>query len=749
MAESQARIETLSKSNFQTWKLQMEAVLIKNDRFKYLSEVAPPPEPKEAYDSWKIEDSKTKADLILCIQPSELKLVKNCLTGKDMWEKLERTYQSKGPARKANLLKSLLQLKMETGSDVRNHICKFFDFIDKLQDLDIVIDEDLTSVMLLYSLPANFETFRVAIESLDELPKLDALRIKIIDEWQSRADQSLSKDDGAYAAKFENRFRNQCFQAKTKPKETVDDRKRNNTSKPHRSRKIKCWTCGLEGHVSRECEKKNSRTHSAIGFCVANVSDARDHSQWILDSGCTTHLCNNESFFEYIEPSNEKCIKLAHKSEAKVQGHGKNNFPAIVNGQRSYVHSNKTLYVPSLSYNLLSVAKLTNLGFTVHFNGQSADIVNPLKLKADRVGDLYFLQTEEKKDNTASTVSTSIDTPSIGDFQKWHDCLGHLNKIDMMNAIKNCSFEGLKCSNLKCSNIDISNFDCEICIKGKLTKSPFKNVHSRSNVKLKILHTDLCGPMKVKSIGNMRYFITFIDDKTGWTEIRFLKNKSEAWEKFKEVKNLLEWQSGCKVKFLQSDRGGEYIGEKFDDYLKELGIQRRLTVKNTPEQNGIAERKNRTLLDIARCSLIQSKLSLSFWAEAIANANYTKNRLPSKSLQGKSPYELWHGKVPNIGYFKTFGCEAFVWNNKKNREKFEPRVLKGIFLGYSDNSEAYRVWLTEAKRVEISRSVKFLETNSLTPLKEYIDFSPYDDEVIKTDKECQTLSIPAPINCKK
>ncbi|GBO35422.1 hypothetical protein AVEN_86574-1 [Araneus ventricosus] len=116
----------------------------------------------------------------------------------------------------------------------------------------------------------------------------------------------------------------------------------------------------------------------------------------------------------------------------------------------------------------------------------------------------------------------------------------------------------------------------------------------------------------------------------------------------------------------------------------------------------------------------------------------------------KSLYELWHGKVPNIGYFKTFGCEAFVWNNKKNGEKFASRALKGIFLGHNDNSKAYRIWLTEAKRVEISRSVKFLENNSLTPLKEYIDFSPYDDGVIKTDKECQkTLSIPAPINSEK
>ncbi|GBN10584.1 hypothetical protein AVEN_211949-1 [Araneus ventricosus] len=122
---------------------------------------------------------------------------------------------------------------METGSDVHDHIRNFFDFIDKLQDLDIVTDEDLTSVMLLYSLPVNFETFRVAIETRDVLPKLDTLQIKIIYEWQSRADQFLSKDDGAYTAKFENQFRNQRFKAKTKPKETFDERKRK-TPKPHR-----------------------------------------------------------------------------------------------------------------------------------------------------------------------------------------------------------------------------------------------------------------------------------------------------------------------------------------------------------------------------------------------------------------------------------------------------------------------------------------------------------------------------------
>ena len=169
-------IELLRRDNYETWVIQMKAVLIKNDAWKYVSGKAPKPElkdddeTKELIEQWELEDEKAKADLILCILPSELKQIKNCESSNDVWKKLMDIYQSRGPARKASLLKKLIQLKMKDDGDVSEHLRSFFDILDQLASLEITIHDDLVSVMLLYSLPHRYENFRCAIESRDELP---------------------------------------------------------------------------------------------------------------------------------------------------------------------------------------------------------------------------------------------------------------------------------------------------------------------------------------------------------------------------------------------------------------------------------------------------------------------------------------------------------------------------------------------------------------------------------------------------
>lgn len=130
--------------------------------------------------------------------------------------------------------------------------------------------------------------------------------------------------------------------------------------------------------------------------------------------------------------------------------------------------------------------------------------------------------------------------------------------------------------------------------------------------------------MRTESLGKSRYFVIFIDDASRWCEVRFLKNKSEVLQAFKDYKVLVENQTGKRIKYLQSDNGREYLNDSFDAYLKANGIGRRLTVSHTPEQNGVAERKNRTLLEMARCLLLQSSLPTSLWAEAINTANYVR-----------------------------------------------------------------------------------------------------------------------------
>lgn len=133
---------------------------------------------------------------------------------------------------------------------------------------------------------------------------------------------------------------------------------------------------------------------------------------------------------------------------------------------------------------------------------------------------------------------------------------------------------------------------------------------------------------------------------------------------------------------------------------------------HTPEQNGTAERRNRTLMDMTRCLLIQSGLPNSFWGEAVNTANHIRNRCPSRKLNGKTPHELWTGRTPNIKYFREFGCEAYTRDRNPNKSKFDPRSKKGIFVGYANGSKAYRIWIPEDRKIDIARDVKFVEKST-------------------------------------
>lgn len=179
----------------------MEALLVKNDAWSYVSGELAKPEivvgdatSEAARKTWERGDAKAKCDIILAIGSSELKQIK--ATARDVWLKLEGIYQSREPARKATLLKRLMLHRMEEGSDVREHISKFFDAVDKLQDVQVEIHPDVLATMLLYSLPASFDNFRCAIEARDKLPASDILRVKIVEENEVRKGET--HNIGAY-----------------------------------------------------------------------------------------------------------------------------------------------------------------------------------------------------------------------------------------------------------------------------------------------------------------------------------------------------------------------------------------------------------------------------------------------------------------------------------------------------------------------------------------------------------------------
>ncbi|GJT52209.1 retrotransposon protein, putative, ty1-copia subclass [Tanacetum coccineum] len=217
------------------------------------------------------------------------------------------------------------------------------------------------------------------------------------------------------------------------------------------------------------------------------------------------------------------------------------------------------------------------------------------------------------------------------------------------------------------------------------------------------------GPSRVESMSGCRYFLSIVDDYSRRVWVYFLRHKNEAFSKFKEWKQLVENQTGRKLKKLRTDNGLEFCNQEFNNLCKESGIARHLTVAGTPQQNGLAERMNRTLLNKVRCLLIQSGLPDLFWAEATVKAAYLINRSPSTALEKKTPMDLWLGHLANYEMLRIFGCVAY---SHVNQGKLKPRAIKCIFLGYPEGVKGYRLWrLDDVKpKIIISRDVVFNES---------------------------------------
>ncbi|CAB0021134.1 unnamed protein product, partial [Nesidiocoris tenuis] len=170
--------------------------------------------------------------------------------------------------------------------------------------------------------------------------------------------------------------------------------------------------------------------------------------------------------------------------------------------------------------------------------------------------------------------------------------------------------------------------------------------------------------MRTKSLGGASYFVTFTDEKSRYSRVYFLKHKNEVLENFKNFKNEVETFTGKKIKYLQSDNGTEYVNGSFNKFLLDSGIQRRLSAPFTPQQNGLAERLNRTLLDKARCLMAEGNLPPALWAEVIHTANYLKNRSPSRSINGETPFKIWLGRNPSGRHLHIVGSKSFVLKKK-------------------------------------------------------------------------------------
>lgn len=405
-------------------------------------------------------------------------------------------------------------------------------------------------------------------------------------------------------------------------------------------------------------------------------------------------------FNEYNTCQNGTSVRIADGSCSKVAGVG-----SVVISKD--ITLNSVLFIPKLSYNLLSISKLTqDLGCIAKFSPHSCEfqVLNSGMTigSAEMDAGLYFLRVNasEWKNKKVSCVASRSKEES--DVRLWHYRLGHPNFLYLKRLLPSLF------------NKDSINFQCEVCQLSKHTRSSYPLQSYKSSHPFHMIHSDIWGPSRVNNIFGSRWFVTFIDDHTRLTWLFLMKEKSDIGRIFQTFHLMIQTQFSTKIQVFKTDNGREYFHSQLGSYLNSHGIIHISSCVETPQQNGVAERKNRHLLEVTRSLMLATHVPKFFWGEAVLTATYLVNRMPSRVLDFQTPFQRLLHTYPHIRFvsqipLKVFGCTAFVHINQQHRSKLDPKSLKCVFLGYAPNQSGYKCYCPQTKRFYTTMDVTFFE----------------------------------------
>jgi hypothetical protein len=287
----------------------------------------------------------------------------------------------------------------------------------------------------------------------------------------------------------------------------------------------------------------------------------------------------------------------------------------------------------------------------------------------------------------------------IEDVRVWHQRLAHLGEQNIRKL--EAMAKGIRVDPQSALG------KCGDCLKGRQTRQPnHEPAKDRKDEILGRVHSDICGPINPSSVSGYKYLLLFVDDATRKKHVYGLRTKTskEVLDRFKEYKKKVELETGMKIKIIRTDGGGEY--EKWvKGYLKDCGIKHEVTAHYSPEQNGVAERANRTILERTKAILADTEFPKTLWMEIASTVVYLKNRSPTSSLDGKTPYEAWHGKKPDLSHLRMIGCTAYVHVSKDTRRKLDFNTRECRLVGYGGTNQ-WRAWDEEKEDVIVSRDVQ-------------------------------------------
>lgn len=646
------------RDNFDKWVVGAKAYLTIKDLWKWTSK------PPSADSAAEVEaDAKARSELILLIDSELYTYVSQEETTKAAWDGIKTAFEDSGTSLNIYTLRKFVTTSSDEFSTMELYVKEMLMLWSKVKAAGYSIDEKTAGSLMLGGLPKEYRPMILGIKNSGVEITVDYVKSLLLQDVYF--DREKNDDETALAAKFGKKtFKNQRNDKKTKV--------------------IKCYNCG-GNHFKSKCPELKGKNSDEKEKVLLAFTASANSGTWYIDSGATSHMTNEKNTVERLMKSSKDHVTAANGDSMEVIGIG--DVRKCISGKNDLLIKN-VLVIPNICANLLSVVQLVLKDYVVFFSKNGCKIIdeNDNVIATGRLeNDMFVLNTTEQ-----FACSAKSD-----EYKLWHKRFGHL------------SFGNMNFLNIKVPN----GLKCKVCIKGKQPRAPFKHEGTRAQKKLELIHSDVCGPLKVQSIGGCRFFVTFIDDYTRKVFVYTLKHKSEVFKKFVDFANFVEKQSDCKIKTFRSDGGKEFDNKSFEIFFSERGILQQKTAPYTPQQNGLAERMNRTLLDRVRCMLIDSGLSRGFWAEALNTAAKILNSAPCKGTGDKSPDELWTGRIPDFNVFKVFGCTAFAHVPDQKRTKLDDKGIECTFVGYSDTSKAYRLYNRATRKIIISRDVNFIEND--------------------------------------
>ncbi|GJT49537.1 retrotransposon protein, putative, ty1-copia subclass [Tanacetum coccineum] len=633
--------EKLTGDNFNDWYRSLRIVLRVAGTYDYLYKPCPDEPPANAAENvkaaWKAE-YKIHSDvacLMLGKMSPALQRQFELYFPQAMLNELRKMFEKPQAVEIYDLVDTLHSCKQAPGKSVSAHVLEMKGYMDQLQALGKPYDNDMAINLINRSLNKDFGDFvrnfnmhcvGKTVSDLHALlidfekglkDKAPTPQVLAIQKGRVNKPKPQANKKGKGKGKADKNKQVVAYQPK--PKQNPPQKKEN----PKKDQA--CHHCNVVGHWKRNCplyleelrtNKNKMAEHGAAAsgnlFMIELFNLTHKLNSWVYDTGCGIHICNTLQGFRVKRKLSygEQYLHVGNGAQAAVEAIGVFN---LVLPSGLVLSLNNCHYAPSIIRGVVSFSCLLDLGFvhTVTSNGISVSSNGIFYFSAISVNGVFEIDMNDNVSKYNNNSIFSINKKRKLDLNSsylWHCRLAHIGKTRMQKLQREGILESIN---------DESYDKCESCISGKMTKKPFNNNIERATDLLGLIHTDVCGPLRHVSRKGASYFLTFTDDFSRYGYVYLLKHKHEVFETFKVFKSEVELQLGKKIKALRSDRGGEYLSQEFKEYLGKNGIVQHLTSPYTPQQNGVSERRNRTLLDIVRSMFNLTTLPLSFWDYAL------------------------------------------------------------------------------------------------------------------------------------